>query len=1564
VPRNLDIQREMGLVPTGQGGSPAPASTDYPYVMEEATTISQIDGNSGLAYSAIYVDANLGVTYSGATTVVTLSGESSTGDNYILGIGYDLNLIYFYSYYLGCTSGYEEMWLAVDNAGDADYGACETGISFAAGETVTLGLYYASADVEFYACNGSSCVTYASAQPDGTSTDFIVSSTSPSTALSYTGTMTWLMDPNAGACTKYSGLEKVDYDFHQGVYVSEYLPWSRSWYTDATGYNCYVYSPAVLTESPGAPVTTYTESTGGSSYGPHWVAGQNLALSGSYWWRFQTDVNPLAIPTLTSDRSTADVGQPVTLTASASGGISPYTYPWYLNGASQGATSSPWTWTPSAASPTPYSIDTYVLDSDYDENGLSGVVSITVSSDPAVAVPTAAPGSGGIDLGQSVTFTSATPTGGLSPFTYSWTSYPAGCTNTLASTLPCTPTASGSSSVVVMVTDANGMSATSPTLSYTVDTAVAATLSIAPTVIDLGQTANLTVTPSGGAGGYAYSYSNLPTGCLSSNTNPLPCKPTSSGSYASITATVTDANSGSVTTSGVSLTVNSKLLLGTFTASPPAIVEGGTTYLNVTVSGGTVPYSYAYTVLPTGCTTSNVASLACKPTANGTFPATVVVTDAAGMTVTATLNVTVVSPLAISSFTASPSTFVEGGTTNLTVKATGGFTPYSYAYTGLPTGCSSSNVSILTCHAGANGTFTINVTVTDHSKTSVKQSLKLTIIPPLVLTSFVADPSLISLGNSTTFTAKATGGLAPYSYAYTNLPTGCTSSNTSALLCKPTAIGTTTVTVKIADRMASSVSKTATLTVKNTISVLAISSFIASPSPVTLDSRTNITVVANGGTLPYYYAYTGLPAGCSTQNISLLPCTPTVKGNFTVWVWVNDSGGQAASKYTTLQVVSTNPSVPVITNMYADPNPVEENSETQINVVVIGGATPYAFSYAGLPPSPECANQNLNPLPCTPTSPGNYTIVVTVTDRNSNSATRSLLLVVEGGVLPLAVTLSSNVTTTSIDSPVLLTATITGGSAPYYYTWSVNGTNVSLSQISNTWTRSFAYGGNYALKVWVKDSTGAIAGSKVVSLSVSGVGHSSGVGPSSPFPWWVVLLVLVAVVVLILLFVVMKRNRARQELAGDMAQGTAPAAGGEVGVAYPLEPAPAEGVPVDYSAEGGFATGGMAAETGQAGEIYAAQPESPAPEGDQYGAPETAGETVSFPLPTAGTPPPPPPGEAPPLTQCPQCQSNLTDEGLCMICGVVWVPDMDASQPQPTEEYQDVSPFGGPEWAPRCQRCNIPVGADLICPSCGSQVAPPPSPPSGEEPAPSTEQAAEAPPPKERPEVVITQMSPPEMKDQVEVGPVTAEDTEVGEIAAELVAADKSQKAAEPEVAPKEEEPAAEAGEEKPGVVITQMSPPEVKDQVEVGPVTAEDTAVGEIATELVAAQKSKKKEEQEETPRLEEPVAKSGEEKPAVVITQMSPPEVKSAVDVGPVTAEDTRVGEIATELVAAQASQKGKKKRKTETKGQEEVQKPSGEAVKAETPASTKKTCFICGSELEGDFCKVCNMHWDSAT
>jgi YVTN family beta-propeller protein len=247
----------------------------------------------------------------------------------------------------------------------------------------------------------------------------------------------------------------------------------------------------------------------------------------------------------------------------------------------------------------------------------------------------------------------------------------------------------------------------------------------------------------------------------------------------------------------------------TLRANPASLALGQSTDLVATPTGGTLPYTFDYSTLPTGCSNANETPLPCTPTAAGTYYVGVNVTDPTGGQASAATELVVTyTPATLQvTLTPTPDSIPLGGSLDLETGVTGGTGTgtYTFAYSTLPTGCSTQNLSSLPCAPTSAGTFYVGVNVTDpdgdHGSASARFAVTSAPPPPSsIAASLSANPSSLVLGNSSTLTVSVTGTpTGPLTYDYSVLPTGCTSANTSTLLCAPTAAGTFPLTVEVHD---------------------------------------------------------------------------------------------------------------------------------------------------------------------------------------------------------------------------------------------------------------------------------------------------------------------------------------------------------------------------------------------------------------------------------------------------------------------------------------------------------------------------------------------------------------------------------------------------------------------------------------------------------------------------------------------------------------------------------------------------------------------------------------------
>ncbi len=1081
--------------------------------------------------------------------------------------------------------------------------------------------------------------------------------------------------------------------------------YSGSIFTDAAPSVSSAYGPVQTLASKG------TASTIGVTTGVlPWRADMIYTnSSGTYpEVEFSYLVGPsISVPT--SSPASVDVGQSVNFTTTAAGGISPYTYSWSPSGAGFGCSSSSipsLACVPSAAGN--YTVSVTMTDA----NGFAATAtsaSYTVDSDPAVGIPTAVPSSGSIDQGQNVTFTSALPTGGTGSYSYAWTQLPTGCTNSGTSTVTCAPSASGSFPVSVKVTDSNGFPVTSPTLNYTVNGPMTAKLAANVTVLDLGQSVNLVTTVTGGAGGYTYNYSGLPTGCSTSSLSTLPCTPTSAAN-ASISVIVTDSTGYSATTNTLTLVIHpDPSVSSALTASPNPVTNGSTTTLSVGVTGGTTPYSYAYAGLPSGCSTANAPSLNCTPSASGTFNVTVTATDSLGLSTTSSTSLTVSvvkTPPTITSFSASPSSVNQGQTTTFTVVVTAGTPPYTYGYTGLPGGCSTANSASLTCTPTASGTFTVSVKVIDSNSLAATANTTLTVtvpVSPLKISSFKASPSSVATGQGVTFTVVASGGTPPYSYLYTGLPTGCSTANSATLNCTPTTSGDFTVNVVLTDAGSLTAQANVSLTVTSSVSGPTIASFSASPDILSVGQSSTLKVIVSGGSSPYTYAYAGVPPGCVSQDLAQISCTPTSPGNYTINATVTDHNGKSATKSLVLYV--SGQVQPLTVGLSANQSSIPAGSSVLLSVDVKGGVGPYIYTWAingtNVSYGPDAASWS-DLLPHS----GNFEFKVWVKD-------------------------SKGVTAVSSNVPVQVTPPASKNSVPTPFPWwillvvilAVAIVLIAFVERRRRSSRPPSPSMEEAAAV-VPMGAEAIAESPSESPPVSETIPSSPEPPapisyepefSSPQP--------------AVDQAPASEGPAEPEVPPEIEAAPVPEVLPEPEAPAPVEPpSPSPEVPV---------------------EPLAPAPDEPAPE-VPMGSPMPP-ELSIFSSREESPAPPSPGADEETLSACPQCGGPLSPERYCEQCGVGWVRDQGEETPEaPPEEMPADSPFLSTPSADltECPQCGGTLGPDHSCEVCGvvwepsmSEAAPETEPIAPPEPGPS-EWSSEA-SPSEAPDTESPDVPPP-----------------------------------------------------------------------------------------------------------------------------------------------------------------------------------------------------------------------------
>jgi gliding motility-associated-like protein len=489
-------------------------------------------------------------------------------------------------------------------------------------------------------------------------------------------------------------------------------------------------------------------------------------------------------------------------TATATGGAANYTYTWTpggLTGPTQNALSA----------------GTYTVNVT-DANNCPGSTTVTITQPTAaLSVSVAAtPTNCGANTGTAA----ATATGGTAAYSYAWTPN-AGSGGTISNL------AAGNYSVVV--SDANGCTATG---NATVNTNNGPSISVtnSSNVTCFGaNNGSATVAATGGTGTLTYAWT--PGGLTGPTQNAL-----APNTY---TVTVTDGG-GCTNTTTVNITGPTAIAVTTSNITPAncGVSNGSAT---IAVTGGTGTYTYNW--LPTGgsgLTASNIAA--------GVY--TVNVQDQNGCTASANVVVTNVGGPTVSISNTTNVSCFGGNNGSATVTATGGTTPYTYAWT--PSGGSGATATGLSA-----GTYT--VAVTDATGCVSSATANITAPNAIVITETITNDNCANPGSGQISTV-ASNGTAPYSYSWSNSASGTTNSNL---------VGNTSYTVTVTDANGCSATETYPLGLLGNLNV------VASGTPTSILQGETVQLSATGAT-----TYTWTP----TTNLSCVSCaTPIATPNTT-----------------------------------------------------------------------------------------------------------------------------------------------------------------------------------------------------------------------------------------------------------------------------------------------------------------------------------------------------------------------------------------------------------------------------------------------------------------------------------------------------------------------------------------------------------------------------------------------------------------------------------------------------------------------------------------------------------
>jgi hypothetical protein len=413
-------------------------------------------------------------------------------------------------------------------------------------------------------------------------------------------------------------------------------------------------------------------------------------------------------------------------------------------------------------------------------------------------------------------------------------------------------------------------------------------VAVTPAICPAQSTATATVT--GGTAPYTFVWTNVATSTIASTTNPASLP---NGQY---NVMITDANGctfGSIYNSD-SIFVNATAPFNyNFNVTPANCTNGAIAITGL--SGGVTPYTYLWS---NGSTASGLTGLT-----GGQYSVTV--TDAQGCQRTKSEHVNQSITIGANP-TVTPATCVQNNGSIITF-GSGGTPPYTYQYSNGGTTQTQSGLSA--------GSYTVLVTdangCTGNGYAYVNSST-----PISVTYSATASSCTAATGSAT---LAISGGVAPYTVSWATFPaqSGTTASN----------LAPGTYAFHVTDANGCVQNGAAVVPPVNQI-VAAVSG----TSATCLQTNGTATVVPAGGALPYTYLWSN---GATTAT-----ATGLAAGSYSVAI--TDAAGCAIHKFRTVESYS-----PVNIGLASTPTSCIYAADGSIASTVLGGTTPYTYSWSG-----------------------------------------------------------------------------------------------------------------------------------------------------------------------------------------------------------------------------------------------------------------------------------------------------------------------------------------------------------------------------------------------------------------------------------------------------------------------------------------------------------------------------------------------------------------------------------------------------------------------------------------
>jgi len=427
-----------------------------------------------------------------------------------------------------------------------------------------------------------------------------------------------------------------------------------------------------------------------------------------------------------------------------------------------------------------------------------------------------------------------------------------------------------------------------------------------------------------------------------------------------------------------------------------------------------------------------------------------------------------IAPPTITSFTANPTAITGGGTSSLTgvfSEGTGVITPGNIAVT------SGTAVSVTPAT-----TTTYILTVTGKTGGTSTQMATVTVNPAAPsITSFVANPTSIALGGSTSLTGVFTNGTGVIT------PGNITVTSGTAVSVSPT--DTTTYTLTVTNSSGVTSQQTAMVTVSPAAPT--ITSFTANHTSVAAGTSVNLTgVFANG---------TGVITPGNITATSGTPVSVLPTGTTTYTLTVVNSAGVVATRTATVIVTAVVPVVPTITSFTANPASITAGGTSQLTGV-------FAYGTGVITPGNITVSSG-GATSVTPSVTTTYTLTVTNASGVTAAQTATVTVNATQPVLVTSITIPSTATvaagaTTTI-TPTMLPANATNKTVNW------NSSDTTIAIISAAGVVTGVKQGSVTVTATAADGSGVVSNDCTVTVTAGTSAQSNyfGINIGTDLDW-------------------------------------------------------------------------------------------------------------------------------------------------------------------------------------------------------------------------------------------------------------------------------------------------------------------------------------------------------------------------------------------------------------------------------------------------------------------------------